>query len=147
MHPTLRACGDGKAISNPIGDWGFSKGSIYIYIYMILYVCIYIYNGYNEIYLVVYGKFSYISYTSMSFCFAKDIRYIRMKICESSQPKVIEITGVSWSNVGIAISFAPSSIHHHLNGWDSNHQIDGWFMALRDTHIIYSGPKSRTAAG
>ena len=30
------------------------------------------------------------------------------------------------TNVGIAMSFAPSPIHHHFYGLDSNHQFDGW---------------------
>ena len=40
-------------------------------------------------------------------------------------------------NVGIAMPFAPSPIHHHLYGWDSNHQKLVklvWFRTLLYPH-------------
>ena len=39
-------------------------------------------------------------------------------------------------NVGLAMPFAPSPIHHHFYGWykHSNHQKIGWFMELLYPH-------------
>ena len=32
----------------------------------------------------------------------------------------------------------PSPSHHHLYGWDSNHQFYGWFMAVLYPHYAYN---------